>query len=312
MKTRLSPWNLGATLYMPATRTDILPAILANSIPGLRSLVICLEDAVSESDVQLACDNLKALCTQLAQAKASEGNARWPLVFVRPRHREMAQWMQSNVDLTPLDGLVLAKFNQASLDPWWQHLQHTHLCMMPTLETEDVFDVQRMHALAGALAEHPCRERIIALRIGGNDLMNMLSLRRPRHLTLYDGPMGYVINMLVCTFSPKGFSLAAPVCEHIDDNTILQRELLLDIAYGLVGKTAIHPGQIALIQQALMVCATEHADALRILGSSQAVFKSQGAMCEPATHKHWASAIIARAQYYGLRNDDGGENAHFS
>ena len=46
MKNRLSPWNLGATLYMPATRYDIEGAILDGKIPGLRSLVICLEDAV--------------------------------------------------------------------------------------------------------------------------------------------------------------------------------------------------------------------------------------------------------------------------
>ncbi|HHZ3033043.1 HpcH/HpaI aldolase/citrate lyase family protein, partial [Escherichia coli] len=27
MKNRLSPWNLGATLYMPATREDIADAV---------------------------------------------------------------------------------------------------------------------------------------------------------------------------------------------------------------------------------------------------------------------------------------------
>jgi hypothetical protein len=33
MKNRLSPWNLGATLYMPATRYDIEGAILDGKIP---------------------------------------------------------------------------------------------------------------------------------------------------------------------------------------------------------------------------------------------------------------------------------------
>lgn len=41
MKNRLSPRNLGATLYMPATREDIADAVLHGKIPGLRSLVIC-------------------------------------------------------------------------------------------------------------------------------------------------------------------------------------------------------------------------------------------------------------------------------
>ena len=186
-------------------------------------------------------------------------------------------------------------------------MKNTPLCMMPTLETEEVCDVVQMRELAQVLKSHPCHDKIIALRIGGNDLMNVISLRRPRHLTLYDGPMGYVIKMLVSVFAPHDFAMTAPVCEHIDDHDVMTRELALDIAHGLVGKTAIHPNQVAVIEQALRVSADEHADALRILNSTQAVFKSQGAMCEPATHRRWASAILARARVYGIaqRKTDG-------
>lgn len=308
MTTRLSPWNLGATLYMPATRTDISSAILEGTIPGLRSLVVCLEDAVSEDDIPQAEANLQALCASLSRAKTAHGNQHWPLVFIRPRHLRMAKWLVEHVDLSPIDGLVLPKFTQASLSGWWNVVQDTHLCMMPTLETEEVFDVLQMQALATTLVAHPCHQRIIALRIGGNDLMNVISLRRPRNLTLYDGPMGYVVKMLVSVFAPRDFALTAPVCEHIDDHAIMDRELALDIAHGLVGKTAIHPNQIETIEKALMVSSGEHSDALRILNSTQAVFKSQGAMCEPATHRRWAAAILSRAQYYGMageRSQDG-------
>ncbi|MDU2023758.1 MAG: HpcH/HpaI aldolase/citrate lyase family protein, partial [Leclercia adecarboxylata] len=38
----------------------------------------------------------------------------------------------------------------------------------------------------------------------------------------------------------------------------------------------------------------------RILNSTQAVFKSQGAMCEPATHRRWAASILERARIYGM------------
>ena len=41
------------------------------------------------------------------------------------------------------------------------------------------------------------------------------------------------------------------------------------MAHGLVGKTAIHPGQIEVIQNALMVTQGEHSDALRILNFYQ-------------------------------------------
>ncbi len=42
----------------------------------------------------------------------------------------------------------------------------------------------------------------------------------------------------------------------------------MDIAHGLVGKTAIHPDQISVIEEALKVSPGEHSDALRILNST--------------------------------------------
>ena len=71
MKNRLSPWNLGATLYMPATREDIADAVLHGKIPGLRSLVICLEDAVSEADIPVALKNLEHLLHELSNSMSS-------------------------------------------------------------------------------------------------------------------------------------------------------------------------------------------------------------------------------------------------
>ena len=56
-----SAYALGATLYMPATRPDILEVVLGEKIQGLRSLVVCLEDAVAETDVQQGLNNLKSL-----------------------------------------------------------------------------------------------------------------------------------------------------------------------------------------------------------------------------------------------------------
>lgn len=63
----------GATLYMPATRTDIADIIIHNKISGLRSLVICLEDAVSEDDVPMAISQLSTLLGTLAAEKNAMG-----------------------------------------------------------------------------------------------------------------------------------------------------------------------------------------------------------------------------------------------
>nr|QTX15024.1 citrate lyase beta subunit-like protein [Klebsiella pneumoniae] len=113
----------------------------------------------------------------------------------------------------------------------------------------------KMQALANELSSHDCRDRIIALRIGGNDLMNVVSLRRPRDLTLYDTPMGYVIKKCLCQYSLLViFALTAPVCEHIDDHGVFGTRTLYGYRpWAGGGKTAIHPDQISVIEEALKV-----------------------------------------------------------
>lgn len=299
----LSPYLLGASLYMPAVRSDICDVVLRNKLPGLRSLIICLEDALAEHDLEDGINNLRHILAELRlHSHANKDNDR-PLVFIRPRSLEMAEMLVNEFDLSAVNGFVLPKFTQATLGKWTEILGPTHLLWMPTLETEDVFDPIAMRDLANELSAHPCRERILALRVGGNDLLSVLSLRRERNATLYEGPLGYVMKMLVSTFGARKFALTSPVCELIDRNDILTHELMRDMEHGFVGKTAIHPNQIAIINQALAVEPSEYQDALRIVNSSAAVFKHNGAMCEPATHANWAGNILTRARYYGQQKN---------
>src|SRR5690606_29849263 len=97
--------------------------------------------------------------------------------------------------------------------------------------------------------EDAMKARMILIRIGGNDLLNLLGLRRPRGMTLYETPLSGVISQLVTTYKPLGFSLSAPVFEYLADKATLDREIRLDMAHGLVGKTAIHPNQIPMIER---------------------------------------------------------------
>jgi len=124
---------------------------------------------------------------------------------------------------------------------------------MPTLETREVFDFNAMSELRQGLLQDDIAQRILMLRIGGNDLMNLLGIRRPRFFTIYETPIGNVISQLVTIFRPYGFSLSAPVFEYLDDSDTLQKEMKLDLAYGLLGKTAIHPTQVPTIESAYAV-----------------------------------------------------------
>ncbi|MEQ1322814.1 HpcH/HpaI aldolase/citrate lyase family protein [Acinetobacter soli] len=291
----LSALSLGATLYIPATRPDLWPIVTGEKYPELRSLVICLEDAISEQDVELAKQNLKQLLQKLQQQQRHEQH---PKIFIRPRHISMAAELAEWQEITILDGMVLPKFGLANFKQWLDVLPAT-LHYMPTLETVDSFDMEQMKELRQALPEF---HKVLMLRIGGNDLLNCLALRRPSDVTLYQTPIGTLIANLAGQFLPYGFALSAPVCEHFSQVKLLQDELYLDLQHGLSGKTVIHPAQISIVHQAYQVNEIELKQAQDILQDScKAVFACHGSMLEPATHRRWAERILERAKVFGLK-----------
>ncbi|KPB51728.1 MULTISPECIES: HpcH/HpaI aldolase/citrate lyase family protein [Pseudomonas syringae group] len=293
-----SPYALGATLYMPATRDDIIDVVFGEKIPELRSLVVCLEDAVALIDVETALLNLRQVLTRIQDRGGRP--AKGPLLFVRPRDAAMARVLNDWPLMSHVDGFVVPKLSLSSLTSWEQAVTNPALALMPTLETPEVFNPTAMVELGQAL-KASLYERIIALRIGGNDLMGCLGLRRNPAMTLYSTPMGYVIPMLAGVMGAQGFALTAPVFEQLATPDILQHELALDITHGLVGKTAIHPSQVNIIQNALRVSLEDMNSARMILNSvAPAVFKYNDAMCEPATHYKWATHIMERAKWHGV------------
>ncbi|GFM67651.1 HpcH/HpaI aldolase/citrate lyase family protein [Pseudomonas cichorii] len=293
-----SPYALGATLYMPATRDDILDVVFGEKIPELRSLVVCLEDAVALIDVETALVNLRNVLTRIQDRGGRPANG--PLLFVRPRDAAMAKILNDWPLMAHVDGFVVPKLSLQSLASWEDAVTNPELALMPTLETPEVFNPTAMVELGQALKVN-LGERIIALRIGGNDLMGCLGLRRNPAMTLYGTPMGYVIPMLSGVMGSQGFALTAPVFEQLATPDIMEQELALDISNGMVGKTAIHPSQVNIIQNAFRVSLEDLNCARMILNSvAPAVFKYNDAMCEPATHYKWATHIMERAKWHGV------------
>ncbi|MCU1734126.1 MULTISPECIES: HpcH/HpaI aldolase/citrate lyase family protein [unclassified Pseudomonas] len=300
----ISPFALGATLYMPATRGDMLEVVFGAKFPELRSLVVCLEDAVSSIDVESALENLKTLLLAINACGGRPEHG--PLLFVRPRDAAMAAILNDWPLMKHVDGFVVPKLTLLSLPAWEQAISNPDLYLMPTLETADVFNPGAMVELGQAL-KSSLNQRIIALRIGGNDLMGCLGLRRNPVTTLYSTPMSYVIPMLAGIMGAQGFALTAPVFEQLATPLLLKEELELDISHGLVGKTAIHPSQINLIQDALRV-SLEDLNCARLIANdvAPAVFRHNDAMCEPATHYKWATNILERAKWHGVKPAEAG------
>jgi len=290
-----SPWCLGASLYMPAHRLDLMDCANGEKLAALRSMIFCTEDAVSHAEVDSSLRHL-GLCLQGFRDTPTRFR------FIRARNPEILARLLELPGIENVDGFVLPKFNEANFHAYFDQLQHTQFKVMPTLETRDVFDVGAMNALRQGLLQDDIVARILMLRIGGNDFMNLLGIRRPRAMTVYETPLGHVIAQLVTVFKPYGFSLAAPVFEYLDDVVTLQKEIRLDLAHGLTGKTAIHPTQVPVIEAMYSVGSGDYEMAVALnQSSSPAVFRMHDAMCEVETHKQWGQGIIDRQLYYGDR-----------
>ncbi|MGM8884583.1 HpcH/HpaI aldolase/citrate lyase family protein [Psychrobacter sp. 1U2] len=311
------PYQLGASLYMPATRQDIWQVIKRDKLSTINSIIICVEDAVNHDDVELALERLQELLNTWAahidsindpstpESNKQEQPTR-PLVFVRPRNPMMLQKLAHYKHIELLDGFVMPKVDMCSLSNWRMACQNlsTDQLLMPTLETAALFNPHHNQELAIGFKE-AFSQPVFALRIGGNDLFAALRLRRPKNSIVYDTPIGTLAYQLLGCFVPHGFYLTAPVFEYLDQPTLFMQELTRDVSLGLVGKTVIHPSQIALVQQAYCVPASTLDEAQAILHSeAKAVFKYNNTMLEPATHRAWATEIINRAKVFGTINND--------
>jgi len=288
--------SLGASLYVPANHKDLARIANCDKLPQARSLIFCTEDAIAERELSWSLFNLSVVLANMRAEVAAER-------FVRVRNPDVLARVLAMPGAEKLSGFVLPKVTRHNFDSYFRLVRDTSHVLMPTLETAEVFSDSEMQQLRAVFDAPGVRQRILALRIGGNDLLALLGLRRPRGMTIYRTPLGPVIARLVTTFRPWGYALTAPVFEYLDLPELLDQEVLEDLAYGMVGKTAIHPSQIAPIERHYQVRPQDLAVARAILDeASPAVFRMDDAMCEVATHRAWAERLVEQSHRFGSRS----------
>lgn len=287
-------YGLGATLYMPVIHPKVPDIVSARVAAPASSIVLCLEDALREEDVERGVRTLTRLLTNRVRDQETR-----PRLFIRPRSYDMACRLRAIHGIDKIDGFVIPKARPETLPDWISLLNGTRLCLMPTMETPDLFDPTRLAQFRDLLLTAG-PERIAAVRIGGNDLLGAMALRRVRGVTAYEGPLAWFLSMAAGLLIPSGVPVAAPVFDIIEDFETLRREVDRDVHMGFVSKTAIHPVQVPVIEGALAVTAEDVAAAEAIIDSNaRAVFQVGGVMCEPATHAAWARRTLARASRFG-------------
>lgn len=280
---------LAPLLYVPANRPGLGEILSGGRDLGVCSLAVCLEDAVRVEDRRHAAE---LLCQEL---QALEGCPR--PVFIRPSDVEALEWLLENAPIERVRGFILPKATVSKIHLWVERSAGLHT-LLPILESREALDPGGRRELAQACAAH--RPLIPCARIGANDLFALLGgLRRPAGRTVYETPVGKVIDSLLEAFSVLDVKLCGPVFDRVEDLATLAREVEEDMHRGLFAKTAVHPGQVRQIWPLYQPSSVEVEEARQLLyPDAPAVFGLNGGMLERACHSAWARQLLARAELH--------------
>ncbi|MBS4172657.1 HpcH/HpaI aldolase/citrate lyase family protein [Bacillus sp. FJAT-49736] len=196
-------YALGGTLYMPGTRTQISNDILSGKFlngkyAGLTSMVICLEDSISDHEVIKAEMNCVIQLQRIYQSICSQEflESNLPLIFIRVRNPFQIQKIIDDLGSasTLLSGFVLPKFNATNGKEFLEQIYRVNkaynlsLYALPILETQEViYKETRMEALLSIknlLDQY--YEFILNIRIGATDFSGLFGIRRDSNTTIYD------------------------------------------------------------------------------------------------------------------------------
>ena len=318
MRKQLTGYDVGALLYCPANaHASIVDALVEQRFPTPFSLAFCLEDTVREEAVA---DAERMLWTTLERiAAAAEDHTFFlPPVFVRVRSPEhLLRLAERYAPFSGiLAGFILPKLfteNCAQYVAAIRSISRTaSYFYMPVLESASMIALDTRHAALTEVRDQLAEvsDRILNIRVGGNDLSHAFGLRRPVNRTIYDlGPVAAILLDIVTAFGTQ-YVVSGPVWEYYAGpgwEEGLRREMELDLLNGFTGKTVIHPSQIPVVNEMLRVSSRDYADARSILNwdraSGSLVSASEGAdrMNEYNTHYNWARRIVLRAERYGTK-----------
>ncbi|WP_351236779.1 HpcH/HpaI aldolase/citrate lyase family protein [Streptomyces sp. NPDC002133] len=341
---------LGATLYSPATRPRLADDVLKQAARGVVSMVLCLEDSIDDAEVQDGEENLVRQFADL-DARDAEVPLLFIRVREAGQIPDLVRRLGETVRLLSgfvlpkfthergvafLEALGAAEAESGS-----------RLYAMPVLESPELLHLEtRAETLAGiARTVDEYRDRVLALRLGVTDFCSAYGLRRSPDMTAYDvqivaNVIADVVNVLGRA-DGTGFTITGPVWEYFrlqermfkpqlrrspflelraeklrtalieHDLDGLLREIEMDRANGLLGKTCIHPSHVLPVHALSVVSHEEFSDAQDILrpdrgggGVMRSAYTNK--MNEVKPHRAWAERTLQRAEVFGVAREDVG------
>jgi citrate lyase beta subunit len=220
------------------------------------------------------------------------------------------------------------------------------LFVMPVLESPELLHLETRPQTLFDIFEvvDKYRDRVLALRLGVTDFCSAYGLRRAPDMTAYDvriiaSVISDVVNVLGRA-DGTGFTVTGPVWEYFRlqerifkpqlrespfrgdaqelRETLIEhaldglvREIALDRANGLLGKTCIHPTHVQPVHALSVVSHEEFCDAQDILRPERGgggVLRSAytNKMNEVKPHRAWARRTMLRAEVFGVAHEDVG------
>jgi citrate lyase beta subunit len=339
---------LGATLYSPATRPQLADDVVKQAARGVVSMVLCLEDSIDDRDVVAGEANLVRQFADLAGRPGAALPLLFIRVRTPAQITDLVNRLGDSVGLLSgfvlpkfteetgvpfLEALALAEATSGR-----------RLFAMPVLESPQLLHLEsRVETLYGiSRTVDKYRDRVLALRLGVTDFCSSYGLRRAPAMTAYDvqivaSVIADVVNVLGRA-DGSGFTVTGPVWEYfrhhermfkpqlrrspftpeaedLRDTLIerdmdgLLREIELDRANGLQGKTCIHPTHVPVVHALNVVTHEEFCDAADILDEDRSgggVLRSAytNKMNEVKPHRAWAERTMRRAEVFGVAHED--------
>ncbi|MFD5780802.1 HpcH/HpaI aldolase/citrate lyase family protein [Streptomyces sp. NPDC126933] len=339
---------LGATLYSPATRPRLADDVVKLVGRGVVSMVLCLEDSIDDSEVEAAEDNLIRQFEDLDE-RGDETPLLFIRVREPDQIPDLVRRLGASIRLlsgfvlpkfTEERGTL---FLEALAEA--ENTSGRRLYAMPVLESPELLHLETRTATLTGIANvvDKYRDRVLALRLGVTDFCSAYGLRRAPDMTAYDvrivaGVIADVVNVLGRA-DGTGFTITGPVWEYFrlqermfkpqlrrspflegraeelrtalieHDLDGLLREIELDRANGLQGKTCIHPSHVPPVHALSVVSHEEFSDAQDILRPERGgggVLRSAytNKMNEVKPHRAWAVRTLHRAEVFGVARED--------
>jgi len=291
---KINYFELGGSLFVPATHKNIANIISGEKYPTLKSVVIDTEDGISSDDLDKALSTLKNILLDYKKREL--------FVFVRPKNIKVLQKILLLEGIEKIDGFVLPKFSLLNAVEYFNTLKPYDFSLMPSIEGRELFNHNELHKLKDIILTNA--DKIVLVRYGLEDMLKQLRIKRSCDDSIFDfSSTSSVIGNFIATFKSAGFGVSGGVYPCFENMDGFVRDVKRDLKEGLFSKTIIHPSQIDLINDIYRVTQKEFDDALEICKRRDGVFNLHGTMAESITMIPSAQETIQRAEVYGIREE---------